>query len=101
MKSISITAQKILAFIPLVNTIGIFIFLYQCAVLKIDKKTFIKTLFLIFPIVIFFGISMAVLDAIFGTYSILYRIVSIISFYLYPTLIFLIIIHGQKSFLRG
>lgn len=101
MKSISMNAQKVLALIPIVNSIGIFVFLYQCAALKIDKKTFIKTLFLIFPIVIIFGVGMAVIDTIFGTSSVLYKVLSILSFYLYPAFIFLIIIYAQKNFLRG
>ncbi len=101
MKSLSIKTQKILALLPIVNTIGIFVFLYQCAVLKIDKKTFIKTLLLIFPIVIIFGVGMAVIDSFFGTSSVLYRIFSILSFYLYPTFVFLIIIHGQRDFFEG
>ena len=98
MKSISMNAQKVLALIPIVNSIGIFVFLYQCAALKIDKKTFIKTLFLIFPIVIIFGVGMAVIDTIFGTSSVLYKVLSILSFYLYPAFIFLIIIYAQKIF---
>lgn len=101
MKSLSIKTQRILALLPIINTIGIFVFLYQCAVIKIDKKTFIKTLFLIFPVVILFGVGMALVDNIFGSDSVLYRTLSILSFYLYPALVFLIIIYAQKNFLRG
>ena len=93
MKSLSIKTQKILALLPIINTIGIFVFLYQCAVLKIDKKTFAKTLLLIFPIVIIFG-------SLFGASSVLYKVLSILSFYLYPASVFLIIIHSQKAFLE-
>jgi hypothetical protein len=101
MKSLSIKTQRILALLPIINTIGIFVFLYRCAVIKIDKKTFIKTLFLIFPVVILFGVGMAIIDNIFGSASLLYRILSILSFYFYPALVFLIIIYAQKNFLRG
>lgn len=100
MKSLSIKTQKTLALLPIINTIGIFVFLYQCAVLKIDKKTFAKTLLLIFPIVIIFGFGMAVIDSLFGASSVLYKVLSILSFYLYPASVFLIIIHSQKAFLE-
>ena len=100
MKSLSIKTQKILALLPIINTIGIFVFLYQCAVLKIDKKTFAKTLLLIFTIVIIFGFGMAVIDSLFGASSVLYKVLSILSFYLYPASVFLIIIHSQKAFLE-
>lgn len=79
MKSLSIKTQKILALLPIINTIGIFVFLYQCAVLKIDKKTFAKTLLLIFPIVIIFGFGMTVIDSLFGASSVLYKVLSILS----------------------
>lgn len=98
MRPIPIHIQKILRFIPLANFIGVFVLIYQCHTMKVGIKLLMKTMFLIIPTVIGFGIMMALLDTIFGADSLFYQIIGYLSFYLYPLFVFQIIIYTQKKF---
>lgn len=98
MKKISIKTQEVLALIPIINSIGIFVFIYQCIILKPDKNFFIKTLLTVLPVVLVFGVGMAIIDLLFGSFSELYKILSIVSAYLFPATVFYLFIFAQIKF---
>lgn len=97
MKPMPIRIQKILSFIPVINSIGVFVLIYQCHTMKIGTKLLQKAMFLIVPTIIVFGIVMALIDMLFSRYLLFYRVLSYLSFYLIPLLVFRIIIHAQEK----
>ena len=97
MKPMPIKIQKIFSFIPVINSIGVFVLIYQCHTMKIGAKLLPKAILLIAPIILAFGIIMALVDMLFGQYSLFYEILSYASFYLIPLLIFRIIIYVQEK----
>lgn len=96
MKPISIRTQKVLAFVPLINFIGIFVLIYQCHVLNEGKKTLWKALLFLIPLVILFGILMALVN-FFTANTIVYDIVSWLSLYLFPLIVFEATIIAQQN----
>lgn len=98
MKAMSIKLQKIFMFIPFLNMIGIFVWLYNCIVLKVKVKHFLKSLIMSLPLVVVFGLLTAVVARIFGMNSVLYNVISYVAVYLFPLAIWFALVKFQENY---
>lgn len=97
MKHFSVKTQKVLCLIPVVNTLGIFVWAYNCFVLKIDRRVLTRTSILEGVIVLIFSMPLIVVSKWCGKDSIIYQIIGVLTLYLLPLVLWLKWIDTQKA----
>lgn len=83
-KCINIKTQKIILFIPYINVLILFFWLYNYYILQVENKVFFKSLMILFFRIFIFVIPQIILSKILGENSQINNIISKILIYIIP-----------------
>ena len=97
---VSIKLQRIFLFIPFVNALLLFIWLFFCLKYKIKQNEFLKVLFSLFGILFLFVIPLIFLNKLFGANNLIVQILSYSTIYTLPFAIGCRLINYQKNLLE-
>ena len=97
MKKISIRTQKIIKYIPFLNCLILFIWLFNCNHMKTDYMVFLKSLLLIFATSIPLAVLQIILSKMLIEFIVIQQVLNAIFMYLIPFAIGSVLIKYQEK----